>query len=66
MGIKSEKTFEEIVERLVALFQPQPEEGDADAVQSQPSTSNTSNTSNTSKTDATIPLSSTTGEDQAQ
>lgn len=25
MGVKSDKTFEEIVERLVALFRPQPE-----------------------------------------
>jgi len=28
MGIKAEKTFEEIVERLVALFRPQPVEPD--------------------------------------
>ncbi len=31
MGIKSEKTFEEIVERLVALFKGQHEDGVAEA-----------------------------------
>jgi len=31
MAIKSDKTFEEIVERLVALFQPQPEKSNSDA-----------------------------------
>jgi hypothetical protein len=31
MGIKSDKTFEEIVERIVALFTPQPEKRDASA-----------------------------------
>jgi hypothetical protein len=30
MSIKGEKTFEEIVERLVALFKPQPEHANAD------------------------------------
>jgi hypothetical protein len=28
MGIKSDKTFEEIVERLVALVRPEPKEAD--------------------------------------
>ena len=60
MVIKSEKTFEDIVERLVALYQPHPEKRDADAVQSQ------SPTSNASKTNASIPLASTTAEDQAE
>ena len=31
MGIKGDKTFEEIVERLVALFRPQPEGATATA-----------------------------------
>ena len=31
MSIKGDKTFEEIVERLVALFKPQPEDATADA-----------------------------------
>ncbi len=31
MGIKSDKTFEEIVERLVALFKPQTEGAERDA-----------------------------------
>jgi len=30
MGIKSDKTFEEIVERLVALFKPQTEGAERD------------------------------------
>lgn len=37
MGIKSDKTFEEIVERLVALFAPQPENSDARAPSPPPS-----------------------------
>ena len=36
MDIKSEKTFEEIVERIVALFKPQPEKSD-DTGRPQPS-----------------------------
>jgi hypothetical protein len=31
MSIKGDKTFEEIVERLVALFRPQPEDAAPDA-----------------------------------
>ena len=31
MSIKGDKTFEEIVERLVALFKPQPEDAAAEA-----------------------------------
>jgi len=31
MSIKGDKTFEEIVERLVALFKPQSEHANADA-----------------------------------
>ena len=32
MGIKSDKTFEEIVERLVALVRPEPKETDTSDV----------------------------------
>lgn len=62
MGIKSDKTFEEIVERLVALFKPEPErrDSDADAVLLQPSTSNTA------ATDATVPSPSTCADDETQ
>jgi hypothetical protein len=60
MGIKSDKTFEEIVERLVALFRPEPEKRDTDAVQSQ------SSTSNTAGTDPSVPPPSTPSEDQTQ
>ena len=60
MVIKSEKTFEDIVERLIALFEPRDEKPDADGVPSQPSTSNPS------KTHASIRFSSTTAEDQAE
>jgi hypothetical protein len=58
MGIKSDKTFEEIVERLVALFKPEPEKRDSDAVPShQPS-------SNSRDRDPSIPAGSTPTEDQ--
>lgn len=60
MGIKSDKTFEEIVERLVALFKPQPEKQDADAVPSQGSSSTSPDR------DASIPAASTPTEDQTQ
>jgi len=40
MSIKGDKTFEEIVERLVALFKPQSEHANADAgAGAQPSSS---------------------------
>lgn len=58
MGVKSDKTFEEIVERLVALFKPQPEKRDSDAVPShRPS-------SNSPDKDPSIPTASTPTEDQ--
>ena len=38
MGVKSDKTFEEIVERIVALFKPQPEKRD-DSAPPQPAAS---------------------------
>lgn len=62
MGIKSDKTFEEIVERLVALFRPEAEkrDSDTDAVQEPPSSSNTD------ATDATVPSPSTPADDQTQ
>jgi hypothetical protein len=38
MGIKSDKTFEEIVERLVALVRPDTKETDATVVRPKPDT----------------------------
>jgi len=60
MGIKSDKTFEEIVERLVALFKPQPEKRDSDAAPSQRSSSNMPDRA------PSIPAASTPTEDQTQ
>ena len=60
MGIKSDKTFEEIVERLVALFKPEPQKRDSDAVPSHQSTSNSPDR------DPSIPSASTPTEDQTQ
>jgi hypothetical protein len=60
MGIKADKTFEEIVERLVALFKPELEKRDTDAEQSQ------SSTSHTADGDSSVPFPSTSSEDQTQ